>query len=62
MSDTCLYAMRRRCSLHRLADGGGGLMSDTCDAARKTKRILIELVRKQADEVCTSSHLGGQKA
>lgn len=27
------------CSLHRLA-GGGALMSDTCNAARKTKRLL----------------------
>lgn len=36
------------CSLHRLA-GGGALMSDTCNAARKTKRLLSDLVGRQAE-------------
>lgn len=36
------------CSLHKLA-GGGALMSDTCNAARKTKRLLRELIQKQAE-------------
>ena len=37
-----------RCSLHRLA-GGGGVISDTCNAARKAKRLLVELI--QAEQV-----------
>lgn len=36
------------CSLHRLA-GGGALMSDTCNTARKTRRLMIELIEKQAE-------------
>lgn len=36
------------CSLHRLA-GGGALMSDTCNAARKTKRLLAEFIGRQAE-------------
>lgn len=36
------------CSLHRLA-GGGAVMSDTCNAARKTKRLLVDLIQNQAE-------------
>lgn len=36
------------CSLHRLA-AGGALMSDTCNAARKTKKLLTGLIQKQAE-------------
>jgi hypothetical protein len=39
-----------RCSLHRLA-GGGGIISDTCNAARKAKRLLAELIQNQATAV-----------
>ena len=38
------------CSLHRLA-GGGGIISDTCNAARKAKRLLREMIQKQAESV-----------
>ena len=34
-----------KCSLHRLA-GGGGLISDTCNAARLAKQLLADLVQK----------------
>lgn len=37
------------CSLFRLA-GGGALQSDTCNAARKAKRLLRELAQSQAEE------------
>ena len=37
-----------RCSLYRLA-GGGAVISDTCNAARKAKRLLAELIQKQAE-------------
>eukprot|EP00966_Prymnesium_polylepis_P234411 5422510-Prymnesium_polylepis.2 len=37
-----------RCSLYRLA-GGGAIGSDTCNAARKAKRLLRDLVQKQAE-------------
>lgn len=36
------------CSLHRLA-GGGAIMSDTCNAALKAKRLLADLIRRQAE-------------
>lgn len=38
-----------RCSLHRLG-GGGALISDTCNAARKSKQLLAKLVAKQVEE------------
>lgn len=38
-----------RCSLYRLA-GGGAVMSDTCNAARKAKKLLGSLIQKQAEE------------
>lgn len=38
-----------RCSLHRLA-GGGALISDTCNAARKAKKLLGDLIQRQAEE------------
>lgn len=38
-----------RCSLHRLA-GGGALMSDTCNAARKAKALLRGLIQQQAED------------
>lgn len=43
------------CSLHRLA-GGGALMSDTCNAARKTKRLLADLIGKQAEAAFKVEH------
>lgn len=36
-----------RCSLHRLA-GGGAVQGDTCNAARKAKRLMRDLIQKQA--------------
>lgn len=43
------------CSLHRLA-GGGAVMSDTCNAARKTKRLLVALIGKQAEAAFRREH------
>lgn len=43
------------CSLHRLA-GGGALMSDTCNAARKTKRLLTEMIQKEAEAKLSDAH------
>lgn len=43
------------CSLHRLA-GGGALMSDTCNAARKTKRLLADLIVSQAEAAFRREH------
>lgn len=43
------------CSLHRLA-GGGGLMSDTCNAARKVKKLLRDLIRSQAEACYRQAH------
>lgn len=43
------------CSLHRLA-GGGALMSDTCNAARKTKRLLCELISRQMEAAYRTEH------
>ena len=37
-------------SMARLA-GGGALQSDTCDGARKAKRLLAEMIAEQAREV-----------
>lgn len=45
----------QNCSLHRLA-GGGALMSDTCNSARKTRRLLGELIQKQAEASLRESH------
>lgn len=47
-------------SLHRLA-GGGALISDTCNAARKTRRLLTEMIQNQAEAVLRDAH-GGQEA
>ena len=38
-----------QCSLYRLA-GGGAVISDTCNAARKAKRLLVELIQSQAEK------------
>lgn len=43
------------CSLHRLA-GGGALMSDTCNAARKAKRLLAEFIGQQAESAHRLEH------
>lgn len=41
-----------QCSLHRLG-GGGALITDTCDTARKSRRLLKELIATQVQD-----HLG----
>ncbi|KAL3924242.1 MAG: hypothetical protein SGPRY_003976 [Prymnesium sp.] len=46
-------------SLHRLA-GGGALMSDTCNGARKTKRLLTALIQKQAEAALRDASYGDQ--
>lgn len=40
------------CSLHRLG-GGGAIITDTCNSARKARRLLQELISEQVQ-----SHLG----
>lgn len=40
------------CGLHRLG-GGGSIMSDTCNAARASKKLLATLIAKEVEE-----HLG----
>lgn len=40
------------CSLHRLG-GGGGLISDTCNTARKSRELLAQLIAEQVQ-----SHVG----
>lgn len=41
-----------QCSLHRLG-GGGALVSDTCNTARKTRDLLSTLIAQQVEQ-----HLG----
>lgn len=41
-----------RCSLHRLG-GGGAIITDTCNTARKSRQLLAELVARQVQD-----HLG----
>lgn len=41
-----------RCALHRLG-GGGAIMSDTCNTARRSKKLLAEAIAKDVQE-----HLG----
>lgn len=36
------------CSLHRLG-GGGAIISDTCNAARKSRQLLAEMVAAQVE-------------
>lgn len=43
------------CSLGRLG-GGGALISDTCNAARKAKQLLADLIASQVEE-----HVGAEK-
>lgn len=38
------------CSLHRLA-GGGAIVSDTCNAARKSRELLSQMIANQLEEV-----------
>lgn len=42
-----------RCALHRLG-GGGAIMSDTCNTARASKRLLAELIAKEVEEHVSS--------
>lgn len=41
-----------QCSLHRLG-GGGALITDTCNTARKSRELLAELIARQVED-----HLG----
>lgn len=38
-----------KCSIHRLG-GGGAIISDTCNTARKSRRLLAEEIAKQVRE------------
>lgn len=44
-----------QCSLRRLG-GGGVLITDTCNTARKSRQLLAELIARQVEE-----HLGTEK-
>lgn len=43
------------CSLHRLG-GGGAIVSDTCNAARRSRKLLADLIAAQVEE-----HLGANE-
>lgn len=38
-----------QCSLHRLG-GGGALITDTCNSARKSRELLATLIAQQVEE------------
>lgn len=44
-----------QCSLHRLG-GGGAIVTDTCNTARKSRELLAELIARQVEE-----HLGPEQ-